>query len=498
MRPGLLPTLGVVGVTTCGPGDPQATTGVTGDDAGTDTGNDPATSSEPPTSSEPTMPMRACDHIVDCSYLYCGYCDINGFCRDAPHCCGVDDFCPDDYCRDDDDCAYDERCESDKCVPKCLGDEYCPPGEVCEGGICIPAGPQLRPCADPGGVFGQWALSVTPTAFVLADLDADGDLDLAAAQPSVAQIEIALNDGAGEFTLAGAFGVGDPAPGLGLAVGDLDDDGDNDFAVVRGDPNGGLILLFGQDAVFTPQPPLATGPNPVGVRVREISDDVLDDIVVLGAEDVTTRLGDAQASFVDEVTALSDPVDSAAVLFDFSKDGRLDLVAKLPGGNAVGVWAGDGDGRFTPDFSIDPNVASDAVQVADLNLLPLPPEDDLPHLVFAHAVDGTGQIDVWPVINSPQMFDVPVTYLTSVPITGGVLADFDAAASLDLVSATGQDNVVIAQGDGEGGFACERIIPAMAPTTQPLLVVGDLNGDGRGDIVTGDASSPTVTMHISL
>ncbi len=491
MRFGLIPTLGLLGITACGPGAAQETASTTDDDPGTDT-------VDGPTNSEPTTSPMACDHDVECRYLYCGYCDYNGFCQNAPHCCEGDDyFCPDDVCRDDGDCSYDEHCVSDECVPKpCYGDEDCFFDEMCEAGACIPVSPDLRPCDDSGGIFGQLALSVIPTAFVLADLDADGDLDLAAAQPSVAQIEVALNDGAGNFTLAGAFGVGDPAPGLGLAAGDLDDDGDNDLAVVRDDMNGGIIVAFGQDAVFTPQPALSTKPNPISVRIREISDDPLEDILVIFAEDVITRIGDAQAGFVDQVTALFDPVDPAAVLFDFSGDGRLDLVAKVPGGDAVRVWTGDGDGSFTHDFLFDPKLASVAVQVADLSVLP--PSDDLPHLVFASTVDGTGQIDVWAAIDSPQKFAGPVNYLTSAPISGGVLADFDGAASLDLVSATGNNNVVVAHGDGAGGFECERIIPTMAPTSQSLLVVGDVNGDGRGDILTGDASSPTITMHLSI
>ena len=55
----------------------------------------------------------------------------------------------------------------------------------------------------------------------MADLDEDMNLDLAAAEPSSGSIEIALNDGAGNFKLAGTFSVAPGATGeLALAVGD--------------------------------------------------------------------------------------------------------------------------------------------------------------------------------------------------------------------------------------------------------------------------------------
>ncbi len=485
MRPNFKKTLGILGIVAgCGPSAPQdpsaGTTGTdesTGNGPGTDTGTLPTSESTDPTT---TTPPPECDDYDDCSDLYCGYCDIDGVCRESVGCCE----------------GYGARALDPRCsYVECVTDEDCGPDAFCdEFNTCIPIGPALPPCEDLKVIALQWALGVTPTAFVLADLDADGDLDLAAAQPSVAQIEVALNDGAGNFVLAGSFPVGDPTSSLALAAGDLDDDGDNDLAVVRGDDGGGLILLFGQDAVFVPSPALPTMPAPAAVHIREVTADALEDIVIIGPDTVTTHLGDMDASFATIVDAIPDPVDPRGVLFDFSVDGRLDVVATLPGTTAVGIWLGDGNGKFIPSSSLDTMVTHDAVLAADLDLTDQQPNDDLPHLVFAQTVPDGGELEVWPAIDAPQMFGEPQKFLTLSQISGGTFAELGAPEGPDLLAATGNPGVLVVLGDGEGGFVCERVIPVDTPTTQSLLAAGDLDNNGLADFVVGDPNSPTITV----
>lgn len=464
-------------VAACGPIAAQTTSG---DDSTSDATAD-GTDSEPPgTDTQPTSgtttPPPECDNFYDCGY--CGYCD-DGVCREGVGCCGFD--------------AAPARPDMQRfrCSPpyECFNDDECPEGEVCEFGECNPPIPVSLPLCPPlGFLFTQWALDVTPGAFVLADLDGDGDLDVAAAQPSVAQIQIALNDGAGNFVVAGAFGVGAPTQALALAAGDLDGDADIDLAVVRNDAAGGLVLLFGQDAVFTPQAPLPTAPQPNAVFIRDLDDDLKNDLVIVSASDVATRHG---SDLAQEFTVLTDPIGGPATLFDIDASGHADLISPVPDSTTVGLYTANAEGGFTPAIFIDTFLPQVATLGGDMTQ---PGVDDLPALVLARSVEGFGQIDVVHAVDTPQKFGATSKFQVNVAITGATLAEFEDPPGPDLIAATGTPTVLIVPGDAAGGFLCERPIPVNNATTSSLLAAGDLDGNGSVDILVGDATTPELLV----
>lgn len=75
----------------------------------------------------------------------------------------------------------------------------------------------------------------------LADLDGDLDLDLIVAKSYATGAGIYLNDGSGAFTLDRIYGA--DGPGLGVAVGDLNQDGRPDLAVRNLSANAVSVLL---------------------------------------------------------------------------------------------------------------------------------------------------------------------------------------------------------------------------------------------------------------
>jgi uncharacterized protein (TIGR03437 family) len=177
-----------------------------------------------------------------------------------------------------------------------------------------------------------------------------------------------------------------------------------------------------------------------------------------------------------------------AVLFaDLNGDGNPDLVALQsgghPGSNGRGgfVWVlpGHSDGTFGQPVSYDysgwnPN----SIAAADLN------GDGKPDIVVAGAFSGDGEISIH-LGNGDGTFQGERPIFQRTPSGSIVAADLNHDGKIDLAFLVDSDisftRLAVAFGLGDGTFATP--VPfAIAPSTS--LAVGDVNGDGRLDLVT--------------
>ena len=190
--------------------------------------------------------------------------------------------------------------------------------------------------------------------------------------------------------------------------------------------------------------------------------------------------------------------DVVRAVADLNRDGNLDIITDY------GVALGNGDGTFRPltPFVTAPNVAlgtqglaqpktSDVfsvIEVADLN------NDGIPDLCWSSTIRlGHGDGTFGPPISTPPLFpnQNPAAPDELAVFTVG---DFDGDGFPDIVYSDIAGITSILFGNGDGTFTRRGVGPNVG-NYPAALIAGDLNGDGKLDLVA--ASEPPVKLRPS-
>jgi hypothetical protein len=176
---------------------------------------------------------------------------------------------------------------------------------------------------------------------------------------------------------------------------------------------------------------------------------------------------------------------------DWNKDGKLDVVT-CNDGDTVTVLLGDGRGGFTPAPGSPIKAAAHLIAVGDVNKdkntdLALTHHDSFGVVVLLGAGDGRFA----PAPGSP----FAAHQGTKAHNHGLVLSDLNGDGNLDITTSNQDDNSVsILLGDGRGGFTPAAGSPFAVGRAPYPHAVGDVNRDGKLDIVTPNVGSNNVTV----
>jgi Chitobiase/beta-hexosaminidase C-terminal domain/FG-GAP-like repeat/Bacterial Ig-like domain (group 3) len=280
-----------------------------------------------------------------------------------------------------------------------------------------------------------YAYSLGP--IVVADFNGDGKQDLAALTVYSNTVTVLLGNGDGTFNLV-ASSPAIASSSQKIAVGDFNGDGIPDL-VVTDDLSSSLKVFLGNgDGTFTATPagPVASG-SPNAVAVGDFNQDGKLDLAVSDtyADTISILLGNGDGTFPASTSLHSGSGDSPLAAADFNLDGKLDLVVGIAGAGGVNdsviILAGNGDGTFTapPSGQAVSSTSIGSINVGDFN------GDGIPDLALTDNVSGA-----------------LTTFLAS----------------------------------GSGSFIPFSTILPSSPYHELFCAVGDLNGDGRSDLVIGD------------
>ena len=380
-----------------------------------------------------------------------------------------------------------------------------------------------------------------PVHVELADVNADGKLDVLVANSQDGTITVLLGDGHGGVSPApgSPFAAG-PEPND-IAIADFNHDGHLDLAIANHTVPQFTLLLGDGKGGFHPAPgspfTILTKPHSHGIAAADFNGDGNIDVAIESwAEDkVTVVLGDGKGSFATPGTQYAvgrHPYERLRAA-DMDGDGRPDIVTANFEGANITVLLSDPpnprSGRDTlhpsapklrdPRSSLrDLRVRSSGVgfQSARFHEAPGSPYACPPN-PFAHAladVNGDGKPDVVVAHYSGHATDPSkdaVSVLLNVAGKDGrrlgqatrydaghlpiavAVGDINGDKHPDIaVADMGGGGVTVLLGDGHGAF---RTAGFWATGRGPeSIAVGDLNGDGKADVVTADTEANQITI----
>jgi hypothetical protein len=325
-----------------------------------------------------------------------------------------------------------------------------------------------------------------PRNYAIADFNNDGIQDFAVVF-SYTQILVKIGNGDGTFSQQYLIGSSSTNfKELLLNVGDFNGDGNQDIAVVGidaikmylGDGTGNLVYA----SIYSTAP--------LGLYFKTTTADFNNDgnLDILIAKDnslVTIHFGNGNGEFFDEVenTIIEDLYQVSLGIGDFDEDGNMDI-ALTDYDSDVLIYFGDGIGGFNSNTSI-PDIGSE-ILTGDIN------NDGFEDLITFYDISDSSYRGVRTYLGGGDGTFENATFTEfsedlNSPIGGMVLSDFNGDGNSDLAISFGRNQRILKlMSDGSGGFYTQNEIIQIASvnTTTPLnLLSGDLNGDGKQDLL---------------
>ncbi len=277
----------------------------------------------------------------------------------------------------------------------------------------------------------------------------------------------------------------------GMATGDLNGDGLLDFAVANRDDNTVSILLGtneGDVRSYRNVASYAVGYAPLAVAINDFNGDGKADVAVVNrsSDTVTILLNTGAGSFRVGGSYESGNKPFSITVGDFNRDNKPDLVIVNDGLGSVAMLDGNGDGSFNAPRHLYPGPTPQPAQVGDFN------GDGKADLVVANY--ETNNVTVLLGFGDGT-FEDPRVYNSGVGWNPSALAlgDVNNDGKVDLVVAKpGSNRVAVLYGTGTGAFG---FYTAFIAGAQPESVaLADFNRDGKLDLAVGNYQDNTITV----
>jgi hypothetical protein len=292
----------------------------------------------------------------------------------------------------------------------------------------------------------SYATGVDPWAVAIGDLDGDGapDLVLATGTQNLDTVSVLLNKGTGEGTFYGRQEYLTGSGTRAAVIGDLNGDGQRDIVTANADANTVSVLLNSERGKTFDRKDYATGPAPVSVAIG-----------------------------------------------DLSGGGHLEVVTANSESDTVSVLLNRGDGSFQPKRDYRTGRHLESVAIGNLN------GDRAPDIATANRSDTVSVLLNRGDGSFPSHVEHPAG---SGPISIAI-GDLNGDRHVDLVTANhhanGVESLSVLLNRGDGSFQPKRDYrdPVADCFCSHSVGIGDLNGDGKPELVVADERSDLVFLN---